>query len=88
MSDITKFKIEEQTDFVTIPEGDYKGVLYKINEAEIVEKDGKNYLKLDYDVRGLDNRDAAEFEHHISNAVLEALDWAIKKDEGNQIKRK
>ena len=82
-NDISKYKTEEHINFMTIPEGEYKGVSYKINNAQFVEKDGKDYLELDYDVQGLDERDAAEFEKYIGDTAVKALEWAIEKEKLN-----
>lgn len=78
--DISKYKTEEHINYITIPEGRYKGVSYRINDSSFIEQDGKNYVKLDYDVNGLDDEDSVEFESFLGDLVVKAIEFAIEKD--------
>lgn len=60
-------------DFITVPEGVYQGVSYKINNANFEEKDGKHYLKFDYDVKNLEEGKEKEFEQFLGEFLIHSL---------------
>ena len=78
--DIGKFLTEEHVNFITVPDGDYKGVSYKIKKAEFETRDGKKYLKFDYDVKGLTPGDEIEFEQYLGNFIIESLRWYLEEE--------
>ena len=84
MDDVSKYKTEEHINFVTISYGIYEGVSYKINEAKFVEKNGKDYIELDYDVKDLAEGKELEFEQYMGNLMIEALKYAVKNDKSNE----
>lgn len=71
-------------DYITINEGIFKGVSYRIRDAEMVDENDKTLVKLDYDVRNLLERDTLDFEKFLGDFVIAALEDAIKYDEENQ----
>ena len=84
MDDISGFKTDEHIGYITLPDGDYKGVSYKINEAKFIEKDGKDYIKLDYNVKDLPEGQELEFEQYMGELVVKVLEYAVK-DKENQV---
>lgn len=67
-------------NYVTIKEGMFNGVSYRIRDAKFVEEDGGHLIKFDYDAKGLDDSKAPEFEQMLGNLILSALDDIIKED--------
>jgi len=60
-------------DYITITEGLFKGVAYRIRNAEYVEEGGNNFVKFDYDTKGLDEEKAEEFETMLKNKIIDHL---------------
>lgn len=75
--------MSEDINYITVQEGMYKGVSYKINNTEFEEKDGGHFLKFDYDVKGLDASKEEDFENYLGEYLLRALMWAIEEDKVN-----
>lgn len=73
--------------FITIKEGTWMGVEYRIKSAEFIEKDGYPLLKFDYDVRGLDESKSEEFEHFLGEFITRALEYEIEmaREKGGDI---
>lgn len=67
-------------NYITIGEGIFKGVSYRIKEAKVVEEDGGHFIKFDYDAKGLDDEKAPEFESMLGGLILQALEDAIERD--------
>jgi len=70
-------------DYITITEGMFDGVSYRIRDAEFVEEGDKNLIKFDYDVKGLREEDTKKFEDFMSKMVLQAIEYAVQTDEEN-----
>ncbi len=70
----------ENERFISIKEGIWMGVEYRINNAEFVDKDGFTYLKFDYDVKGLDESKSDEFEKFLGEFITRAIDYEIEMD--------
>lgn len=72
-----------EQDYITVSEGLFMGVSYRIRDAKFVEENGKNLVKLDYDVRNLLEKDTLKFEKFLGDIVTKALQDAIREDEEN-----
>jgi len=82
MSDLLPTKTNDN-NYITVNEGIYNGVSYRINNTEFEDRDGKHFLKFDYDVKGLEEGMEEEFEHYIGEFLINALTWAIEEDKKN-----
>jgi hypothetical protein len=81
-------KSVKNINYITVQEGIYQGVTYKINNAEVIEKDGEHFLKFDYDVKGLEKGKEKDFENYLGDFIINALKWAVEQDkinDGNSI---
>jgi hypothetical protein len=62
---------------------EFVGVYYRIRNTEVVERDGKHFLKFDYDVKNLNEADEKEFEHYLGELLIRALEWSVEQDKLN-----
>lgn len=63
-------------DYVTIQEGIFQGVAYRINSCSVDEKpdsNGSYVMKFDYDVHGLDAGNEQEFEYFLGDYLTRAI---------------
>lgn len=71
----------ENDGYLTINDGSqYCGVVYRINDISFIESDGDSFIKFDYDVQGLDEKDSKEFEAYLGNIIKKGLEDLIKED--------
>ena len=60
--------------------GKYNGVSYKINNVNVIERDGKTFIEFDYDVFGLDEQNTDEFEKYLGNMLIESIEQLIESN--------
>lgn len=60
-------------EYITIREGVWKGVTYKVNGIDVVEEDGKVFYKMDYRVKNLPEGQSEEFEKFLGVLVSKTL---------------
>ena len=82
MSDLLPTKTNDN-NYITVNEGIYNGVSYRINNTEFEDSDGKHFLKFDYDVKGLEEGKEKDFENYLGEFLINALTWAIEEDKKN-----
>lgn len=75
--EMTKKQLDQ---YVDVTEGKYTGTMYKINKAEFTDVNGKNVLKLDYDVINLSEGHEEEFEQWLGEHIIRALQYAVDND--------
>ena len=84
MSDEPNVKLEieqeENQPYNQVEDGPFKGVFYKITNAQVVEEDGQTMIQFDYDTKGLNEENEAEFEKFIGELLIEALTNELKKN--------
>lgn len=71
-------------NYITIQEGMFNGVSYRIRDAEVVEKEDGHFIKFDYDAKGLDDEKAPEFEKMLGELITKALEEAVNADNNKE----
>jgi len=84
-NDKIPIKNEKNINYITVPDGDYEGVSYKINNVEVIEDEKGNFLKFDYDVKGLNEGDEKEFEHYLGDFIIKSLEDFLETNKGKEI---
>ncbi len=69
--------------YITIQEGVYQGVSYKINYVGFAPDDtGSTIMKFDYEVKGLQDDNSDDFEQYLGRLITEYFEELIENDEG------
>ena len=73
-NDISTYKREEHINYITFEEGIYRGVSFRYNGGEVVTENGKNLIKFDYDVKGLEHGLEEAFDQYLGEYLLRLIE--------------